>query len=162
MPRLKNERRERFVRNYIKTGIATKAYYDAGYRPHCYDVAKALASRLLTFENVQCRIAEVRMGIAKRADCTEDAIINELDETRSHALSVDQCGPAVQATVTKAKIAGLLVEKREIGTPGDFATAKNREDLQRLVLQRLGNDDGQTLLDTLRLIAQRKANGQTD
>ncbi len=157
MPRLK-PRQEKFVREYLKTGIATKAYQEAGYRSATYQVAAICASQALRFPKVKARIEELRMGIAKRADCTEDAIIAELDETRSHALSVDQCGPAVQATVTKAKIAGLLVEKREIGTPGDFATAKNREDLQRLVLQRLGNDDGKTLLDTLRLIAQRKAN----
>lgn len=165
MPRLKNPRHERFAREYVKddNGIAYKAYIRAGYRargtPTPKDKAPSAsvcASKLL--RKVLGRVEELRVGIQSRHDATEDAVIAELDETRTHALSVDQCGPAVQATVAKARIAGLLIEKKEVGNPGDFANARNREELQRLVIEKLGEADGLRLIETLKTIAQSKRN----
>lgn len=61
------ERQEKFCREFIKTGNATKAYKRAGYDTEDYDAIRSNASRLLTYDNVQKRLEELR----KKAEAKE-------------------------------------------------------------------------------------------
>lgn len=54
------ERQEKFCREFIKTGNATKAYKKAGYDTEDYDAIRSNASRLLTNDNVKARLEELR------------------------------------------------------------------------------------------------------
>ena len=54
------ERQEKFCREFIKTGNATKAYKRAGYDTEDYGAIRSNASRLLTYDNVQKRLEELR------------------------------------------------------------------------------------------------------
>jgi pyruvoyl-dependent arginine decarboxylase (PvlArgDC) len=51
---------------------------------------------------------------------TEDSLIEELEQARLAALEAEQASAAVAATMGKAKVCGLLVERKETGKPGDF------------------------------------------
>jgi hypothetical protein len=44
----------------------------------------------------------------------------ELDEARKLAIENGQLSAAVAATIGKAKVAGLIVERKEAGEPGEF------------------------------------------
>lgn len=54
------ERQEKFCREFIKTGNATKAYKKAGYDTKDYGAQSVNASRLLRNDKVQERLAELR------------------------------------------------------------------------------------------------------
>jgi hypothetical protein len=74
------------------------------------------------FKNVQIqgRIREIAATAAQRNEVTEDSLIEELEQARIAALEAQQASAAVAATMGKAKVCGLLVERKETGKPGDF------------------------------------------
>lgn len=74
--------------------------------------------------------------VAKRADVTEDSLIEELEQARLIAASEKQTGSMVAATMGKAKLAGLLIDRKEIGDAGEFA-AMNEQQLRDYIQ---GND----------------------
>jgi hypothetical protein len=55
----------------------------------------------------------------------------ELDESRRLALELGQCAAAISATMGKARLLGMLVEKREVGAPGAFTKAEALDDIER-------------------------------
>ena len=57
---------------------------------------------------------------AKRHEISEDSLLEELEQARLAALENQQAGAAVAATMGKAKLCGMLVERKETGKPGDF------------------------------------------
>lgn len=65
---------------------------------------------------------------AKRNDVTEDSLLDELEQARLKAMTADNGASAmVQATLGKAKLVGLLVERREQGKPGEFESMGEQE-----------------------------------
>ena len=59
---------------------------------------------------------------ARLASLSIDRLLNELEMARVMAMRMYKPGHAILATMGKAKLAGLLVDRREIGGPGDFAS----------------------------------------
>src|SRR6516162_2386899 len=125
---LRNPRHEKFAqlvwqadaKNY-RRGLA---YQAAGYRASLDDKSKscsadACAHRLFKNAQVQRRIREISAMAAKRNEVTEDSLIGELEQARIAALEAQQASAAVAATMGKAKVCGLLVERKETGKPGD-------------------------------------------
>ena len=64
---------------------------------------------------------------AKRNEVTEDSLIEELEQARIAAIEAQQASAAVAATMGKAKVCGLLVERKETGKPGDFDNMTEEE-----------------------------------
>ena len=133
---LKNPRHEAFCRHYVKHGVGRHAYVAAGYKastePQENAPADNCASRLLRTARVSQRIQELRIAMAKRQDINEDSLIDELEEARQVAKGVDNAGAMVQATMGKAKLAGLLIERKEVGEAGEFARM-SREELEAYI-----------------------------
>ena len=128
---LRNPRHEKFAqlvwladaKNY-RRGLA---YQAAGYRarmdmdkPGLASPADVNASRLLKNAKVKTRLQEIAAMAAKRNEVTEDSLIEELEQARIAAIEAQQASAAVAATMGKAKVCGLLVERKETGKPGDF------------------------------------------
>jgi hypothetical protein len=117
MTALRNPRHERFVALLLEGKSALDAYEGAGY------VADdANSSRLRSNPKVQGRLAELQAEIASETKVTTESLIAELEHARGRADSLEQLSAAVRAIESKAKLSGLLVEKRqvEIGGPGSF------------------------------------------
>jgi len=57
---------------------------------------------------------------AKRHEITQDTLLEELEQARQSALTNNQASAAVAASMGKAKLCGMLVERKETGKPGDF------------------------------------------
>jgi hypothetical protein len=131
MPKDKlNVRQERFARAYIVThGNARKAYVLAGYEartpitPRQSAPVDSAACRLLKHERVKRRIERLQAMAAKRNDVTVDSILGELESARELAMQIEQPAAAVQASNAKAKVAGLIVDKREDVSKIDQMTA---------------------------------------
>lgn len=102
-------KQQRFAEEYCSNGFnATQAAISAGYSKK---TAQEQSSRLLSKVITQEAIKAFMDRATKRAEITVDDLIKELDENRSLALDVTQVAAANQATMGKAKLLGLDVQK---------------------------------------------------
>ena len=131
MGTLANPRHEKFARLVwaasAKDYRRALAYLAAGYRakldlsdPSKSYPADQAASRLAKNVKVKARIQEIATMAAKRHEISEDSLLEELEQARLAALENQQASAAVAATMGKAKLCGMLVERKETGKPGDF------------------------------------------
>jgi hypothetical protein len=79
------------------------------------------ASRLSTNVKVAARLRELQEVTAAKAEVTRESILAELEEARLMAKDNGQPAAAVSASMGKAKLVGLLVDRKEVGAPGEFA-----------------------------------------
>lgn len=101
-----------FVSEYVKDCNGKQAAIRAGFSEK---TAEQQASRLLRNVKVMDAVAELQKKAQERNEITVDDIIRELDENRRVALNapIPQASAATAATLGKAKILGLLIEKQE-------------------------------------------------
>lgn len=71
------------------------------------------ASRLFKKAKVAARVIELMEHHLERHDVTIDSITNELNHNRTIAQTMGQASAMNQATLGKAKVHGLLVDKQE-------------------------------------------------
>ncbi len=102
-------KQEKFCQKFIETGNASEAYRQS------YDSKgmKAVtinreAKTLIDNPKVTTRLAELQARHQKRHEVTVDSITDELDESRKLATVDRQHSAAINATLAKAKIHGLL------------------------------------------------------
>jgi phage terminase small subunit len=101
-------KQEAFASAYIETGNASEAYrrsYNAGKMNT--NALAVNASRLLDNANVALRIEELQKAIIVKHNITIESILAELEEARQLAMETGKAGPAVQASMGKAKLVGL-------------------------------------------------------
>lgn len=67
---------------------------------------------------------------------TVETIAAQLDEDRAFAREAGQSAAAVTATVAKAKLLGLMIDRKESGQPGDF-TAMDEQAVREVAAQQL-------------------------
>src|SRR3954469_12972599 len=120
MPPLENARQETFAQNVASAMSLVEAYKQAGY-----DRNDGNAARLKGNDRVTARIRELQDEAKKRTLVTIQTLTAELEEARQLALEVSNPSAAVSATMGKAKLNGLLVDKAEVGLPFDLAERIN-------------------------------------
>lgn len=110
-------KQEKFCMVYIETGNASEAYRQAYNAENMTQNAIAVeACRILDSPNISLRIKELKSGHIKRHELTIDDLVAELEEARQAALSamIVQSSASVAATMGKAKLLGLVVDKTDI------------------------------------------------
>jgi hypothetical protein len=112
---LRNPRHEMFVKGLLEGLPASRAFVEAGYAAN-----DGNAIRLKGNERVQARLAELQREAARSAKITVETICAELDEASAVAKERGQAQAMVSASALRAKLAGLMVERVEVGNPGDF------------------------------------------
>lgn len=107
-------KQERFCQVYIETGNASEAYRQS------YNTAKMkpetvnrTAKQLLDNRKIAATLDELREEHAKRHEITVDTLVAELEEARKLAFETEKAAAAVSATMGKAKLLGLVVDKQE-------------------------------------------------
>ena len=107
-------KQEKFCQVYIETGNASEAYRQA------YNTEKmkpesvnSKGYQLLQQVQITARLDELRAEHKKRHEITVDTLVAELEEARKLAFETDKAAAAVSATMGKAKLLGLVVEKQE-------------------------------------------------
>lgn len=106
MPALPNGKHERFAQALAKGRSQAEAYVEASYKasePH--------ASRLASSGKVQARVAELQERAAIKVEVTVADIAAQLDEDRMLAHREGQAGAAVSASLGKAKVLGLIIDR---------------------------------------------------
>ena len=106
-----------------------------------YTANRGNAIRLKTNESVQKRLAELQGMAAVNADVTVDTLVRELETARVVAMTKGNPSAAVAATLGKAKLLGLMVERKEKGAPGDFDVAGRIIERWKANLARLNADE---------------------
>jgi hypothetical protein len=74
---------------------------------------------------VAARLRELQEVTAAKAEVTRESILAELEEARLMAKDNGQPAAAVSASMGKAKLVGLVVDRKEVGAPGEFADIEN-------------------------------------
>jgi hypothetical protein len=143
MPTELKPRQERFCQ-LVRQGIVPyRAYPLAGYQP-----SRNAPYRLYENVRVKARLAELTKGFAMKTRVTVETISEQLDEDRAFAHRVEQAGPALNATIAKAKLHGLIVDRKETGAPGDFAGLQE-QDVIELVRKELGEQAAALLVSAI-------------
>jgi len=136
-------KQEAFCIEYLKCGNASEAYrivYSCrGSNPETINRA---AKTLMDSPKIAARISELQANVAKQAELTATDIVKELEEARTIAKADDQPSSMVSASMGKAKVMGLIVDKSEIDlnvkTKIDFAKLDPKElGIFRLLLAKI-------------------------
>ena len=116
----KQQRYDRFVSEMLVDGNVTRSAKAAGYSEK---TAYSQGHRLLKNVEIANAIKAGQKDIAKRNGLTIDDIIKELEEARTAALTAEspQSSAAVAATMGKAKVLGMLVDKSEVKNEGNIS-----------------------------------------
>jgi phage terminase small subunit len=136
MPEL-TQKQEAFCSAYVETGNASAAYrqaFDVGAdtKP---ETVWSNASRLLADSKVAARVQELRSIAREMAMVSVGSLTEELEQARLKAMADDKgASAAVSATMGKAKLHGLLVEKTELtGKDGKELVPADGRGLARLI-----------------------------
>jgi hypothetical protein len=132
MGTLTNPRHERFAQALFEGKSADEAFVIAGYKRN-----RGNASRLKANENVSRRLADLQAQAAKSVKITIESICEELSEATAVAKSKGQAQAMVSASALRAKLAGLMVERVEVGAPGDFDNLTSTASIVDKVLERV-------------------------
>ena len=109
-------RQERFAQELAMGRSQGEAYALSGYRLSTVGARDANASRLLRNDKVAARVAELRAEAAASTAITAitvESLIREAADIQCAATAAGNHSVAIAAVVTKAKLAGLWVERRE-------------------------------------------------
>ena len=111
-------KQELFAQAYIETGNASEAYKRAYNTQANTNTINRKASQLLKHPEVIKLLADLQAIHRQRHKLTIDDILQELEDARQKALSAEtpQCSAAISATLGKAKVLGLVVDKQETNT----------------------------------------------
>jgi phage terminase small subunit len=127
MPVLRNPRHEKFAQEIAKGNTATAAMAAAGYSD------PRNSTRLTKNDEIRRRIEELQQCGAARAEVSVASLLAELETARLLALKLGQASAAVAATMGKAKILGLIIDRREVGDAGAFDSLTDEELVARAV-----------------------------
>ena len=106
-------KQQKFVQLFVYQDLTnSECAFRAGYKH-----PKVVASQLLhhpDFRHVQDKIQELEEGEQKKYEITFDKVARDLKVIRDAALEDGSYGAAVSAELGRAKLAGLMVERKEI------------------------------------------------
>lgn len=88
--------------------------------------------------------------MAARNRITVDTLLSDLQEDRDLARRLNQPAAAISATMAKARLVGLLVDRKETGAPGEFADLPNEAAVIDRVRAELGEEAAQQLAKALK------------
>jgi phage terminase small subunit len=142
-------KQEAFCQAYIETGNASEAYRKA------YDCSKTTdrviwvkACELLKSGKVSVRVRELAAKVQKmqeeKFEITMETITRMLLEDRTLARELGQSSAAVTASKTLAQIHGLVIDRKEVGKPGEFADLEDMSDSDLADIARGGSGRAST------------------
>ena len=123
-------KQEQFARLYVETGNASEAYRQAyntdNMKP---ETVTNEAYKLLQTPDISAMVDDLKAEARQRHAVTVDDLLHELEQARAAALAAPtpQSSAAVSATMGKAKMLGLLVDKAEIKAEAEISQVKQEE-----------------------------------
>ena len=106
-----------FVRWYFELGNASEAYKRA-YNSHAKpNTLHRKANDLLKHPVIKAEVQTMQAQARERNQVTIDKVVDELEEARQIAKQSGNASAMVSATLGKAKVLGLVVDKQETLKP---------------------------------------------
>lgn len=153
---LKNPKQERFVKLYLKTtangGTAAEAYQQVYTNAKGYNCAATGAWKLLQKPHVKSRIREMRMDIKRKADITFEKILTDYQEALQLARAKGDPANIISAAREQAKLVGLLIDRKEVGSAGDFENMESIADILQAVADQAGPEAALALSQAFNLM----------
>ena len=107
------KKQQKFVQLYVYNDLTnTECAHRAGYS-HPAQVAASLLNDP-RYAHIQEKIRELQEGEQKKFEITYEKVARDLLEIRNAAMEDGSYGAAVTAEMGRAKLAGLLIDKKEI------------------------------------------------
>lgn len=100
-------KQELFAQRYVETGNASEAYRQAYGSKGKPETVAPNASRLLASSKVAARVEQLRAALLHEHKVTISSLLGELEEARLVGKGKGQAAAMVQATLGKARLAGL-------------------------------------------------------
>jgi len=121
-------RKEAFCRYVVEIGNASEAYRRSYNAKNMKErTIWKRASELMACGMVKGRIAEIRQQLVESTKYTVQAAMEEALEAYQVAKKKGNGGAMVAATTLRAKLNGLLVDRAEVGKPGEFESLTDDE-----------------------------------
>jgi hypothetical protein len=119
MPVLSNSKHELFCQHLALGKTASEAYELAGYKP-----SRSNASVLKANQNISDRLSEIlqqsERKVVQQIEYTRESLLAELEAARQTARDRGNASAMVSATIGKARVLGLIIDRREVGDAGAF------------------------------------------
>lgn len=122
MPVLQNAKHERFCQLRLEGKSQEEAYKLAGYKPD-----PGAASRLSRNVGVKKRMEELHVHALNKTEVTVETIAEQLDADREFAIKCKVPSAAVAATVAKAKLYGLAVDRSVVAVTHNYSSMSEEE-----------------------------------
>ena len=103
-----------FVRLYFELGNASEAYKQAYNSTGKPNTLHRKANELLKHPIIKSEIEAMQEQARERNQVTIDNVVDELEEARQLAKQSGNAAAMVSATLGKAKVLGLVVDKQEL------------------------------------------------
>lgn len=116
MQPLENPRHEKFAQLVSAGNLWGDAYIGAGFKPKNKKNATTEGLRLGKVELVAQRITDLQERNLKRLNVTVDKLVADLDTMFELAKTMKHPAAGVGAVMSKAKLLGLVVDKKEVTT----------------------------------------------
>lgn len=152
---LKHHRHELFLREYFANGWNGKEAYIKVYGP--VKTANVQACKLLARPKVRKRFNAMVSRLIKRADITEEKILSQYQEAYDMAKETGKTADMVSASTAQAKLVGMLRDRIEAGSPGDFDRMDNISDVLEALSQQVGPEIASKIGQALGIIQQIEA-----
>tara|TARA_R110000796_G_scaffold111113_1_gene222649 strand:- start:2825 stop:3244 length:420 start_codon:yes stop_codon:yes gene_type:complete len=113
-------KQENFCTKYVECGNGSEAYrfaYDVGKDTKICTINNK-AYELLKRGDIGMRVQELKDKVLKKHEVTTDSLLKELEQARALAEENNHTNVMVSATMGKAKLTGLEVNKQEIEVKG--------------------------------------------
>ena len=122
-------KQEKFAQEYVATGNASEAYRRSyNVKPTTKDKSvHENASRLLNDVMISSRVQQIKASIVQRHELSIDDILDELEEAREMGKLTQQSSSMVSASMGKAKLLGLIVDRKEITVHGMISAMTDDE-----------------------------------
>ena len=160
MPALANPKHENLCQLTVQ-GMKHKwsqaeIYQRAGYsaRGHSAEMA---ASRLMKKDEIRARIAELMQPIARKSQITAESLLDRLEANIEAAAAEKQHGAVNGSLRLMAELRGMLIQRTEIGSPGDFAGIETVADVAGAMLREMDAPLALATLDELRTLIEARA-----
>ncbi len=134
-------KQQRFAEEYVIDHNATQAAIRAGYSPK---TAYSQGQRLLKNVEVAEAVRAKEVRLSRKIEVTVASLTAELEEARALAMANGQASAAVQATMGKAKLHGLLVDRSEVKTTSEMSLEQARERIKEIEAELAAIDQAET------------------
>jgi hypothetical protein len=137
-------RQELFLRETMKVTNATEAWQRV-YKTPSRASAKTLASRTLAKPHVKRRYNELLERQMKKSDITVDKVLSDLQWSIDRGKADGKPSDVIAGANAQAKLVGLLRDRVETGTVGEFGDSNSIADVLELVAKEAGPEAAMTL-----------------